>query len=111
MNQKNKVFHGCFTKNRDGTNRLIIRSEKCLTPTDKPFWKYPDDITSITKTCSREKEQKKVTKREFNKYFKEKEKQFRKLDIQRWLETSYTGSKKSDTELEVYFFTKHLKVF
>ena len=111
MNQKNKVFQGCFTKNRDSTNRLIIRSEKCLTPTDKPFWKYPDDITPITKTCSREKEQKKVTKGEFNKYFKEKEKQFRKLDIQRWLETSYTGSKKSDTELEVYFLTKHLKVF
>ena len=62
MNQKNKVFHGCFTKNRDGTNRLIIRSEKCLTPTDKPFWKNPEDITSFTKTRSREKEPKKSNK-------------------------------------------------
>ena len=107
MNQKNKVFHGCFTKNRDGTNRLIIRGEKCLTPTDKPFWKYPVDITSITRTRSREKEQKKVTKREFNKYFIEKEKQFRKLDIQRCLESSYTGSEKSNMELELYTLAKH----
>ena len=23
MDQKSKVFHGCFTKDRDGTNQLI----------------------------------------------------------------------------------------
>ena len=79
MDKKNKVFHGCFTKNKDGKNCTIGRGEQCLTPTSRPFWKYPEDISSCVRTCSQEKKQKKVTKREFNKYFKEK-------DIQRWLE-------------------------
>ena len=77
MDKKNKVFHGCFTKNKDGKNCTIGRGEQCLTPTSRPFWKYPEDISSCVRTRSQEK--KKVTKREFSKYFKEK-------DIQRWLE-------------------------
>ena len=78
MDKKICVFHGCFTKNKDCTNRIIGRGETCLTPKDQPFWKYPEDISSCLRTRSQEKKQK-VTKREFDKYFKEK-------DIQRWLE-------------------------
>ena len=79
MDQKNKVFHGCFDKNRDGTNRLIAYGEKRLTPTDQPFWKFPEDVDSGVRTRSQEKEQKKVTKRQFDKYFKQN-------CIQRWVD-------------------------
>ena len=70
MDQKSKVFHSCFTKNRDGANCLIGCGEKCLTPTDQPFWKFPEDVSSNVRTRSQEKEQKKVTKRQFEKYFR-----------------------------------------
>ena len=33
-----------FTKNADGTNRLVARYEKCLLPTNDYFWKDPVDI-------------------------------------------------------------------
>ena len=79
MAKKNKVFHGCLTKNKDSTNCISGWGEQCLTPTSRSFWKYPEDISSCVRTHSQEKKQKKVTKREFDKYFKEK-------DIQRWLE-------------------------
>ena len=94
MDQKSKVFHGCFTKDRDGTNQLIDCGEKCLTPTDQPFWKFPEDVSSGVKIRSQEKEQKKVTKRQFEKYFKQK-------DIQRWADSYKDGSINSDSELEV----------
>ena len=77
-NGQKKVFHGCFTKNKDGTNRIIGRGEQCLTPTSRPFWKYPEDISSSVRNWSQEKKQKKITKREFDKYLKK--------DIQRWVE-------------------------
>ena len=66
-------------KNREGTNKLLNIGEKCLTPTDKPFWKYPEDVSNGVKTRSQERNQKKVTNTLFDKYFKQK-------DIQRWLE-------------------------
>ena len=77
MDQKN-VFHGCFNKNRDGTNRLIAPGQKCITPTSEPFWKFPQDITSGVRTRSQEQKQKKVTRTQFKKYFQEK-------DIEKWL--------------------------
>ena len=79
MEKSERVFHGCFTKNRDGTNRVIEKGKACLTPTNKPFWKYPEDVPSCVRTCSQEKNQKKVKIRDYDKYFKQK-------DIQRWLE-------------------------
>ena len=47
---QNKVFHGCFNENRDGTNRVIAPGEKCITPTSEPFWKYPEDIFASVRT-------------------------------------------------------------
>ena len=49
---QNKIFHGCFNKNRDGTNRVIAPGEKCITPASEPFWKYPEDIFASVRTRS-----------------------------------------------------------
>ena len=51
---QNKIFHGCFNKNRDGTNRVIAPGEKCITPASEPFWKYPEDIFASVRTRSQE---------------------------------------------------------
>ena len=40
------IYHSCFTKNADGTNKLIGPGEKCLTPTAQCFWKEPKDVCS-----------------------------------------------------------------
>ena len=94
MNKTEKIFHGCFTKNKDGTNRLIKKGERCLVPTSNPFWNNPEDIESCSaNTRSQGKNQKKVTKREYDKYFKQK-------DIQRWLDaenSEFVSLNESDT--------------
>ena len=54
-----RIFHGCFTKNRDGTNRLIEKGKACITPTSNPFWKYPEDVHSGVRTRLQEKNKKK----------------------------------------------------
>ena len=74
-----KIYHGCFTKNKYGTNRLIEKDKNCICPTEKPFWKYPEDVSSSVKTRAQEKNQKKISNTLIDKYFKQK-------DIQRWLE-------------------------
>ena len=51
---QNKVFHGCFNKNRDGTNRVIAPGETCKAPTSEPFWKYPEDVITSVRTRSGE---------------------------------------------------------
>ena len=50
-----ETYHGCFTKNIDGTNRIIANDEKCLVPTSRPFWKYIEDIPAGVKTRSQYK--------------------------------------------------------
>ena len=53
-----RIYHGCMTKNADGTNRLLSAGEKCLVPTARPFCKYIDDMeTSGVKTHSQYKKQ------------------------------------------------------
>ena len=52
------IYHGCFKKNADGTNRNIAGGEKCFAPTAKYFWKYPEDIEAAeTQTRSQTKKQ------------------------------------------------------
>ena len=46
------IYHGCFTKNAESTNKLIGPGEKCLTPTAQCFWKDPKDVCSGVKTRS-----------------------------------------------------------
>ena len=49
-----KIYHGCFYKNADGTNKIIVARKRCFTPTDKCFWKDPNDVKTWSKdkvTC------------------------------------------------------------
>ena len=46
------IYHGCFSKNADGTNRIIANKENCLVPTSIAFWKYMEDIPTGVKTQS-----------------------------------------------------------
>ena len=48
-------------------------------PTKKPFWKYPEDVSSGVETRPQDKNQKKISNTLIDKYFKQK-------DIQTWLE-------------------------
>ena len=54
-----RIYRGCFSKNRDGTNKLIEKGKICITPTNNPLWKYPEDIPSGVETRSQEKKSKK----------------------------------------------------
>ena len=79
IQKSEQIYHGCFTKNRDSTNKLTEKGKACITPTNNPFWKYPEDLHSGVETRSQEKNFKKVKSRDYGKYLKQK-------DIQRWLE-------------------------
>ena len=80
IHESEKIYHRCFNKNRDGTNKLIRKGEKCLIPTNKPFWRYSEDVPDGIKTRAQEKKkQKNITSKFYFDYFKQK-------DIQRWLE-------------------------
>ena len=49
----NSIYQGCFTRNADGTNKIILAGERCPCPTAKPFWKFPEDIQNVgVQTCS-----------------------------------------------------------
>ena len=66
------IYHGCFYKNADGTNKIIKAGEKSLVPTDECFWKDPCDVKHGVKTRSRAKNEPKVTLKDFNRYYDEK---------------------------------------
>lgn len=51
--KKKHIYHDCFYKNADGTNRIIATNKKCVTPTSKCFWKDPNDVEHGEKTSSR----------------------------------------------------------
>ena len=69
IRDSDKIYHGCFNKNKNGTNKLIIKGERCLTPTHSPFWKCPWDIPNGVITRAQEKKTKKITIDKFIKYF------------------------------------------
>ena len=50
------IYHGCFRKNEDGTNRIIANNEACLFSRHRQFWKYPEDIPAGVKTRSQYKQ-------------------------------------------------------
>ena len=87
MEKSGKVYHGCFRKNRDGTNRIIEKNKRCLFPTSKPFWKRIEDISRGPRTRSQEQHQKLVKKGEFDRYFRQQN----KANIRRWLEADDSG--------------------
>ena len=60
IKKSERIYHGYFIKNRDGINKLIEKGKACITLTNNPFWKYPDDVHSGVKIRSQEKNQKKL---------------------------------------------------
>lgn len=66
------MYHGCFFKNADGTNKIIKTGETCLTPTDECFFKNPCDVRNGVKTRSRTKNEPTVGLESFNQYHSEK---------------------------------------
>ena len=88
IRESDKIYHKCFNKNKDRTNKLIKKGEKCLTPTYSPFWKSPWDFPNGVRTCSQEKKQKKITTKKFIKCFQNIE------NIQWWLTAD-------DSEIEI----------
>ena len=64
------IYHGCFTINADGTNKLISPGEKCLTPTFQCFWKDTKDVRSVVKTRSISASQLTVSTEDCKYYFK-----------------------------------------
>ena len=62
------IYHGCFYKNADRTNKFINASEKCFAPTNDCFWKDPSDVKNGVKTRSHAKNKPKVTLRDCNRY-------------------------------------------
>ena len=85
------IYHGCFTKNADGTNKPIGPGEKCLTPTAQCFQKDPKDVRSGVRTCSQLDNQPTVTIEVYQYYFQKKE------CIQRWISgTENSTMRKSD---------------
>ena len=55
IRESDKIYHGCFNKNSDGTNKLIKKGEKCLKLTHFPFWKCPWDVPNGSVTRAQEK--------------------------------------------------------
>ena len=60
IRESDKIYHGCFNENKDGTNKLIKKGEKCHTLTHFPFWKCSWDVPNGVMTCAQEKKQKRL---------------------------------------------------
>ena len=88
------IYHGCFTKNADGTNKLIGPGEKCLTPTAQCFWKDPNDVRSGVKTRSQSANQAIVSTEDYEYYFQKKQL------IEQWI----SGTEKYTTKASDQFF-------
>ena len=67
-----RIYHGCFYKNADGTNKIIKTGDECLVSTDECFWNDLCDVKHGVKTRSRAKNEPKVTLKNFNRYYDEK---------------------------------------
>ena len=87
------IYHCCFTKNADGTNKLIGPGEKCLTPTAQCFWKDPKDVRSGVKTCSQSANQA-IVSTDYEYYFQKKQR------IGQWI----SGTEKYTTKASDRFF-------
>ena len=87
------IYHGCFTKNADGTNKLIGPGEKCLTAIAQCFWKDPKDVCSGIKTRSQSANQLTVSTEDYEYYLKKKQR------IDQWI----LGTEKYTTEASDQF--------
>lgn len=62
-------YHSCFTKNTDGTNRIIAKGDMCLVPTNKCFWKDSSGVKDRVKTRSPTENDPTVDYKAFDGYF------------------------------------------
>ena len=67
-----KIYVGCFYKNADGTNKIIAEGDRCFAPTDKCFWKDPNDVKDGAKTRSRANDEATVSFQAADKYREDK---------------------------------------
>ena len=104
IRESDKIYHKCFNKNKDRTNKLIKKGEKCLTPTYSPFWKSPWDFPNGVRTRSQEKKQKKITTKKFIKCFQNIE------NIQWWLTARFYRLIMIDFILQSSFFQTEKKI-
>ena len=72
VTMEQRIYHGWFYKNTDGTNKIINAGEKCSVPTDECFWKDPCDVKNRVETRSRAKNKAVDTLKDFNCYLDEK---------------------------------------
>ena len=78
-----RIYHGCMTKNADGTNRIIVPGEQCLVPTANCFSKYPENVVKHgVKIRSQAKKLHTVNLIAFDRYFQEK-------STPRWIATPH----------------------
>ena len=88
------IYHGCFTKNADGTNKLIGPEEKCLTPTAQCFRKDPKDVRSGVKKRSQTANQPTVSNEDYEYYFQKEQR------IVQWI----SDTEKYTTKVSGLFF-------
>ena len=56
IQQSERIFHGCFNKNKNDTNKLIEKGKRYITPRSNPFWKRRWDVPHGVRTRSQEKQ-------------------------------------------------------
>ena len=66
------IYHGCALRYLNRTNKTIGRHEKCLTTTNKGFWKDPKGIINALKTRSQHKKQPISHYKTIDKYFEQR---------------------------------------
>ena len=68
------IYHGCMSKNADGSNKIIGPGETCLTLTFQCFWKDRQDVKSSgVKTRSQAAKQPTMRIQDYNDYFENQE--------------------------------------
>ena len=67
----NFIYHGCALNHSNGTNVVIERNEKCLTHTNKCFWKDLNDVINAVKIGSQLKNQLVAHRKTLDRYFEQ----------------------------------------
>ena len=86
------IYHGCFTKNADGTNKFIGPGDKRPTPTAQCFCKDPKDVRSGVRTRSQLDNLPNVRIEDYRYCFQKKER------IQRWISGTENSTMRESDE-------------
>ena len=82
IQESEKIYHSCLNKNKDGSNRLFKKGDRCCTLTNSSCWKRAWDVTSGVRTRSQEKTTRKIDVEGFDSYFRNF------WNIHRWMEAN-----------------------